>query len=146
MAKKERKTVTENVLESGGATADLYLATASVVYSRSFYLGDAVGNVINVSYLMTTTMSSAAATIVFQQSFQQPTTEGAVDVTFIEPSSLSAHVISLTTTSGVWMHRALNTSATLNMPVMPWGRFKVQGTGLNTGSTVNIKITKQVEG
>lgn len=144
MARKERSIQVENVLESGGATASMYLVTASVVYSRSFRLDD-VEN-LSVSYLMTTANISAAATIVYQQSFQQPTTEGTVDVTFKEPVGLSAHVIGLTTTSGVWTHIPLNTSATLKFPLMPFGRFKLQGTGWNSASTVLIKLSKQMEG
>ena len=52
MARKERGIVVENVLESGGATAALYLETASTVYSRAFKTNDVID--MGVSYLMTT--------------------------------------------------------------------------------------------
>jgi hypothetical protein len=141
--RKERAVIVENVLESGGATASLYLVTGNVVYSRSFTLAD-VENV-GVSYLMTTACISAAATVVFEQSFQPPTTEGTSDVTYKEPLFMSAHVIGLTTTSGVWVHRPLFTALAAKVN-LPYGRFKLQGTGWNSGSTILIKLSKQVEG
>lgn len=143
MARKERGIVVENVLESGGATAALYLETASTVYSRAFKTNDVID--MGVSYLMTTACISAAATVVFQHSFQPPETEGASDVTYSPPVGLSAHYIGLTTTSGVWVHLPLFTGSTTRV-CMPYGRFMLLGTGVNSGSTVLIKLSKHVEG
>jgi len=141
MAKKERGVITQDAVQSDGS-ANISLLTANTVYTKSFRIDDA--DRVAISYMMVNAADSANATIVYEQGFNAPATECAVDVGYVQPVGMSACAISVTT-RGSWNHTALFTAAA-GMIVLPYGRFKITGNLLNTESVVNIKIHKQLEG
>lgn len=140
MARKERDAQVMDILSSSGSTS-IVLNTANAVWTTTFKLNDT--EKVAVSYKNVNTDSSNV-TVVFEQSFQAPSTEGAYDATYATPPGMSSIVASVTVRN-TWAHVALFTGSTAFVP-LPFGRFKIQGNLLNTENTVNIKVTKQVEG
>ncbi len=132
-----RKVFTEQVVSAvDSLTTDIAIASAAVVYTRSFKL--AFGDYFAVSYKATSDSGSPSLKIELQQSWDVPTTEGSTDGNWVESENMADIETDLTTET---MHHKALTPATL-----AYGRFKITGSGTNPADTViNIYVHKQEE-
>ena len=106
--------------------------STTTVYTRSFSIKDVQNtNDMGVMYKVTQD-GTIALTLALEQSFQPPTTEGAVDATYLE-----THIIEAGIADDKW------SLATVDTVTLPYGRFKVTGTGSNSAGTMfQIKVAK----
>jgi len=124
-----------NVTQASNGSVDIAVATTGTVYTNSFKLNR--GEYFETSYYAVSSAGTISLTIELEQSFQSPTTEGVADATYTEPVNMSDIVTTLTT-EGIWSHVAISPV------VLPYGRFKITGTGANNADTiVNMKISQQ---
>jgi hypothetical protein len=146
MAKKETGVVVYRVSYSSGASTVFSLATATTIYSDSFYLGDAAaGGNINTPLTAAVTFASGVQGSVnvicfFEQSWREPLIEGSYDYTFVSAAYNTINHSAV----GTWSYAALNTVAAAML--LPYGRFHVRGATINTSSTVTLILNKKVSG
>jgi len=144
MARKERQVIVEDVLQATGGVTSLYLVSTNTIFSHSFEMGNVDRAAVSYCAISATSITSVNVTLVYEGGFQPPDTEGAEDVKWRSPALMST-VAAAVTTYGTWAHIALFTGNPSFIP-LPYGRFRLQSNGWNSGSTVNIKLSKQVEG
>ncbi len=130
-----KRVFTKNILTSADST-DIAVAGAVTVYTKVFKL--AFGEYFCLSYKATVSAGAPDLKIELQQSFQEPTTEGATDSNWVEPENMADIETSLTTET--YHHKSLS-------PVtLPFARLKITGAAGNAASTVlNAKISQQEE-
>ena len=125
-------------------------ASGSTIYTNSMDIGD-VSNV-GYSYLETSSAATLSGnctpnvSIVVQQSFQVPATDGTADTAWN-----TANTTNLATNikNGVWFHGTLlssgNTSNAILNPIR-YMRFQLQGLAPNaTDTTVQLNVSKQFD-
>jgi hypothetical protein len=120
-----------------GNTTDISLLTGNTVYTNTFRIQD--GEYFVVSYKASAVTSSVNATIVVEQSYEPPLVQNSAHASYVTPVSMSDVVTNLTTLD-TWYHKAVSFLA------LPYARFKISGTLLNSTAIVNVKISKQVNG
>jgi hypothetical protein len=127
-----------NVTRASNGSANIPVATTGTVYTNSFKLNR--GEYFETSYYAVSSAGTISLTIELEQSFQAPTTEGSADATYTEPVNM-ADIVTTLTTESTWYHKAIS-------PVtLPYGRFKITGTGANNADTIlNMKISQQKNG
>lgn len=110
----------------------LSVPLTTTVYTASFPIKSNTTNNVGVAY-RNVAVATATTTIWFQQSHKRPDTELAADDSYLN-------------TEGPWT-TSTNTNwkqATIDTVVMPYGRFKITGTGQNPAtSTIDIKVSKE---
>jgi hypothetical protein len=112
------------------ATA-LSVPLVTTVYTKSFPIKSNTANYIGVAYRNAAT-ATGSTVIAFQQSFQRPTTEQSSDSTYLDTEAWTL------STDATWRQ------ATVDTVVMPYGRFRITGTGQNPATTkVDIVVSKE---
>jgi len=107
----------------------LAVSQTSTIYTLSFPIASA-SRPMAIMYKALPATSDTA--IYFQQSFQNPTTEGSSDDTYLTTDDLD-----LSVTGGSWQ------MATIDTVEMTYGRFKIVGQGSNPATTtLQIKVAK----
>lgn len=134
MAIQERDIVSYNVTITGGATT-IPIWSANTIYTKSFDMRDGVDWACSTKFTNAAS-ASCSVTVVLEQGWSLPAVEGSASATWVTTSA----VLISTAVINTWRHHDLTT-----MP-LPFGRFVVNGTLLNTASTVDIKIHEQVGG
>lgn len=105
-------------------------STSTTVYTNSFPIKSNTDSYIGVAYK--SDVATGTTSIWFQQSFQRPTTENSSDATYLDTEG------PWTLSDGNW-HQA-----TIDSVVMPYGRFKMKGSGTNPATTtIDIKVSKE---
>lgn len=114
--------------------SDMAVASTATIYTASFRLIKSV--YFGVAYRAVSAGGTPSVTIQLEQSWTLPATEGAADTNFVIPVGLSDIVTDLATET--WNIKAL-------APIcMPYGRFKITGTGANPADTiVNMYLAEQ---
>lgn len=120
----------ETETSSAGAS-DIAVASTGTAITKSFSLVNHSIGSVGVMYKATSS-GVVSLSIQAQQSYRKPVTEGSDDVNYVVWQSFS-------TVSDTAWHMA-----TLDSVVMPYGRFKITGTGSNDASTtIQFKVGKQ---
>lgn len=118
-----------------GVTTSIAVASTATIWTRAFKLS--FGDHFGISYIATAT-GSPSLKIELEQSFQEPTTEGATDANWVEGENISDIESDLTTET---MHHKEIVPVTL-----PYGRIKITGSATNPASTtIKIWIHQQQE-
>ena len=142
MARKERQCYTFPVLITGASatlasgSATIPLWSANTIYTHSFDMNDGEDWAISYSWAAGA-IASLNATTIFEQGWREPLVQGSADPIFVSATPT-------TITSGplaTWQHATLN-----HFEGLRYGRFKVSGVLLNTGSSLCILVHKTMEG
>ena len=114
--------------------SDIAVASTGVVYTAYFRLIKSV--YFGIGYRAVSASGTPSITIQLEQSWTLPVTEGSADTNYVIPVGISDIVTDLITET--WNLKPL-------APIcMPYGRFKITGTGANPADTlVNIYLAEQ---
>lgn len=117
----------------GAIVTTISVPTTGTVFTRSFDISQhQIGEPVGVMFKAAST-GVINLTIIPQQSYQRPTTEGSSDATYVNWGITGA----TTTSDTAWR------VATLDSVLMPYGRFKIIGNGSNdAATTIQIKVAK----
>jgi hypothetical protein len=137
MAKKERSTVVQSLLDSGGSTTINVLLSNATIYTDAFRLGDASLACIQSEMGMAATGGSGKMTVTVEQSHERPTAEYSAHNSYVA-SDYIMRTFSATTTS--YTHGAITIRG------MEWGRCKIVAVTPNTSAYIKLTLSKQVEG
>ena len=127
--------VVTHQIETAARSANIAVASAAVVYTRSFRLGDA--DTFAFKYRAVSASSTPDVLIQMEVGDSVPTTEGAADTSWIVPAEHDNIEASLTTELWKKLDFAPVTSK--------YGRLKITGSGSNPADTiVNAVLSKQI--
>jgi len=140
MARKERKTVNINALDSANSTTIPVMGSTSIVYTKAIAIGDAATLGIHAALGVYAT-GSANMTIVVEQSYELPLVEGSAHPSYIVTDTVMNTSGTITT---------LNSHTTVTLRGMSYARARATGaktpTIPNTSAYCTVTFCKQTEG